>query len=305
MIEMFGRLSDHLGFPVMSSSHGQEIDYMNGWVHWFMLVLFVGWGIFFIYVLIRFRSGANSKANYEGVKSHISQYSEYGIIIFEAVLLIGFAFPMWAKVKTNVPKPNKNTVEVRVVAQQFAWNIHYPGADGIFGGFKTKLIDEETNPIGLDRSSPNGADDITTINQLHLPVNKQALIYLSSKDVIHSFSLPEMRVKQDIIPGMSIPIFFTPIMTTAEFLEEIKGTLRFNPSGNYMGVGKETWELFKEETKNEFRGYQISCAQLCGNSHYKMRGFMTIHDEDEFESWLAEQAEELEEEGDDWGDDDW
>ena len=168
----------------------------------------------------------------------------------------------------------------------------------------TNLVDEETNPIGLDRNSPNGEDDITTINQLHLPVNKQAMIYLSSKDVIHSLSLPEMRVKQDAIPGMSIPVFFTPTMTSVEFLEEIRETLRFHPTGNYMGVGKEAWEIFKEESKNEFRGYQISCAQLCGNSHYKMRGFMTIHEEEDFESWLAEQAEELEEEGDDWDDDD-
>jgi len=203
------------------------------------------------------------------------------VIIFEAFLLIGFAYPLWAKMKTDVPTPDKNTIEVRVVAQQFAWNIHYPGADGKFGKTSPDLIDEEINPIGLDRSSPNGADDITTINQLHLPVNKQIMIYLTSKDVIHSFSLPEMRVKQDVIPGMSIPTFFTPTMTTEAFLEVIKGTAR------------------------EGMGYEISCAQLCGNSHYRMRGFMTIHEPEKYEEWLAEQAEELEEEGDDWGDDDW
>ncbi|MDP7037207.1 MAG: hypothetical protein QF453_04675 [Candidatus Marinimicrobia bacterium] len=281
MIELLGKLSSYLGFPVMSSRHGQDIDYMNGWVHWLMLVLFVGWGIFFIFVLIRFRSGANPKASYQGATSHISQYTEYGVIIFEAFLLIGFAYPLWAKMKTDVPTPDKDTVEVRVVAQQFAWNMHYPGADGIFGKTSPELIDEEINPIGLDRSSPNGADDITTINQLHLPVDKLTMIYLTSKDVIHSFSLPEMRVKQDVIPGMSIPTFFTPTMTTEAFLEVIKGTAR------------------------EGMGYEISCAQLCGNSHYRMRGFMTVHEPEKYEEWLADQAEELEEEGDEWGDDDW
>mgnify|MGYP001160846431 CR=1 FL=1 len=281
MIEFLGKLSNHLGFPVMSSSHGQEIDYMNGWVHWLMLILFVGWGIFFIYTLIRFRSGANPKANYKGVTSHINQYVEYGVILIEAILLIGFAYPIWAKVKTSVPSVDNNTIEVRVVSQQFAWNIHYPGADGKFGDTSAELVDEETNPIGLDRNSPNAKDDITTINQLHLPVNKQAMIYLSSKDVIHSFSLPEMRVKQDAIPGMTIPVFFTPTMTSEEFLNVIKGTAR------------------------EGMGYEISCAQLCGNSHYRMRGYMTIHESNGYENWLAEQAEELlEEEGDDWGDDD-
>ena len=280
MVEFLGKLSEHLGFPVMSSSHGLEIDYMNGWVHWLMLILFVGWGIFFIYALFRFRSGANPKASYEGVTSHVHRYSEYGVIFIEALLLVGFAYPMWAKVKTQVPTINENTVEVRVIAQQFAWNVHYPGADGKFGDTNPELVDEETNPIGLNRNSPNADDDITTINQLHLPVDKPTMIYLSTKDVIHSLSLPEMRVKQDAIPGMTIPVFFTPIMTSSEFLETIKGTAR------------------------EGMGYEISCAQLCGNSHYRMRGYLTVHEENGFERWLDEQAAEMEEEGNDWGDDD-
>tara|TARA_B100000029_G_scaffold472492_1_gene513048 strand:- start:153 stop:980 length:828 start_codon:yes stop_codon:yes gene_type:complete len=268
-------LNEKLGLPVMASSHGLELDYMNSWVHWLMIVLFVGWGVFFIYTLIKFRSGANPSANYEGVTSPISQYAEYGVIAFEAFLLIAFAYPIWASVKTNVPTIGPDTVELRVVAQQFAWNIHYPGADGKFGESRTELVDEEVNPVGLDRSSPYGADDIVTINQLHLPVNKQAMIYLSSKDVIHSFSLPEMRVKQDAIPGMTIPVFFTPTMTSAEFLEEIKGTAR------------------------EGKGYEIACAQLCGNSHYRMRGFMTVETEEEFAAFLEEEALYLSEEEDD------
>ena len=138
---------EFLGFPVMSSSHGLEIDYMNGWVHWLMLIMFVGWGIFFIYVLIRFRSGANPKANYEGVTSHISRYTEYGVIIFEAFLLIGFADPMWAKVKTQVPTIDESTIEVRVIAQQFAWNVHYPGQDGLFGDTNSDLVDEDHKTV--------------------------------------------------------------------------------------------------------------------------------------------------------------
>ena len=198
----------------------------------------------------------------------------------EAFLLVSFAIPLWSLTKTDIPDTTEDTVEVRVVAQQFAWNIHYPGADGKFGRTYASLIDEEINPNGLDRSSPNGADDIVTLNQMHLPVDNQTIIYLSSKDVIHSLSLPEMRVKQDAIPGMTIPVFFTPIMTSSEFLETIKGTAR------------------------EGMGYEISCAQLCGNSHYRMRGYLTVHEENGFESWLDEQAAEMEEEENDWGDDD-
>ena len=138
-------------------------------------------------------------------------------------------------------------------------------------------MDEESNPIGLVRDG-NGSEDIVTINQLHLPVNKQVLIHLSSKDVIHSFGIPEMRIKQDAGPGMTIPFFFTPTMTTDDFIDKIKGTAR------------------------EGKGYEIACAQLCGNSHYRMRGFLTVESEDEFNGWLEEEAEYLEEEDED---DDW
>ena len=268
-------LNNYLGLPFPASEHALKLDYMNSWVHWLMLILFVGWGAFFIFTVIRFRAKANSKADYNGVKSNFSKYAEVGIVVFEAFLLIGFAYPIWSELKTDVPKVTEDTVQVRVIAQQFAWNCHYPGEDGKFGPTKPELVDEETNPVGLDRSSPAGADDIVTINQLHLPVNKLAMIYLTSKDVIHSFALPEMRVKQDAIPGMSIPVFFTPTKTSAEFLEEIKGTGR------------------------EGKGYEIACAQLCGNSHYRMRGFLTVDTDEEFEAFLAEEAEYLEEEEDD------
>ena len=120
--------------------------------------------------------------------------------------------------------------------------------------------------------------------------------------VIHGFGIPEMRVKQDALPGMTIPVYFTPTMTSAEFINKIKDTNRYSPSGNYMGLGQETWEIFSEEKKNEFRGFQIACAQLCGNSHYKMRGFVTVETEEEFNAWLEEEAEYLEEEDED---DDW
>ena len=300
MIEYLGKLSDHLGLPVNASSHGYVIDMMLGWVHWVMLILFVGWGLYLIITVIKFNSKVNPKADYNGVQSHYSQYAEIGIIFIEAFLLVGLSIPLWSQLRTTVPGPDE-AIQVRVIAQQFAWNIHYPGADGEFGDTDIQLVDEESNPIGLVREG-NGADDIVTLNQLHLPVNQQVLIHLSSKDVIHGFGIPEMRVKQDALPGMTIPVYFMPTMTSAEFINKIKDTNRYSPSGNYMGLGQETWELFSEEKKNEFRGFQIACAQLCGNSHYKMRGFVTVETEEEFNAWLEEEAEYLEEEDED---DDW
>ena len=265
--------------PTLASEMGHLGDNLSGLVHWLMLVLFIGWGSFFIYTLIRFRSSNNPKANYYGITTHYSTYVEVGVVVFEALLLISFAIPGYANVKYDKALTDTE-IEVRVVAQQFAWNIHYPGADGKFGSTKISLVDEETNPIGLDRDG-YGADDITTINQLHLPVNKLIKLYISSKDVIHGFALPEMRLKQDAIPGMQVPIYFTPTLTTKEFLSKLEGTAR------------------------EGMGYEIACAQLCGNSHYRMKGYMTIHTEEEYKEWLIEEAEYLESEGEDDWDDDW
>ena len=274
MIEYFGNLSQHLGLPINSASHGHMIDNMIGWVHWLMLILFVGWGIYLIITVFKFSEKANPKADYHGVQTHYSKYAEYGVIIFEAFLLIGLSIPLYSQIKTTLP--NDDIYHIRVISQQFAWNIHYPGEDGKFGNTDISLVDEESNPIGLVRNG-NGSDDIVTINQMHLPVNQQVMIHLSSKDVIHSFGIPEMRIKQDAVPGMTIPFFFTPTMTTDDFIDKIKGSAR------------------------EGKGYEIACAQLCGNSHYRMRGFLTVESEDEFNGWLEEEAEYLEE-GDD---DDW
>jgi cytochrome c oxidase subunit 2 len=249
----------YFGLPPNYSVQGVEIDQMIVWVHWLMAILFVGWGTFFIYTLFRYRRSKNPEADYTGVKKHYSKYAEIGVVCFEALLLIGVAFPAWANRVREVP-PEEEAVVVRVVAEQFVWNIHYPGADGMFGEADVNLIDPQTNPLGLDRSNA-GIDDIVTINQLHLPVNRPIVIHLTSKDVIHSFALPVMRVKQDAIPGMSVPVQFEATET-----------------GN--------WE--------------IACAQICGLGHYRMRGFLTIETGPEFEDWLVEQAADLEEDEGEW-----
>lgn len=139
---------------------------------------------------------------------------------------------------------------MRVVAEQFAWNVHYPGADGRFGRTDIALLGP-ANPLGLDRTDPAAKDDIATINQLHLPVNRPVIVYLSSKDMVHSFTLPQMRVKQDATPGIAQPVWFTPTETGQ-------------------------WE--------------IVCSQLCGLGHYRMRGFYTIQTQADFDAWLAAEA---------------
>ena len=274
-----------LGLPTVSAStQGPAIDNIISLVHWLMFILFVGWGIYFIYTLIRFRASKQPKADYQGVKNHYSTYAEVGVALIEVALLIGFAFPIWASRVNDVPN-SLDSIQIRVVGQQFAWNIHYPGPDNIFGATKVELVDEAENPIGLDRSDENAKDDVVTINQLHIPVNRPINVLLSTKDVIHNFKLPEFRVSQDAISGMEIPVWFKATMTSEEFLETAKGTAR------------------------EGMGFEIACAQLCGLGHYRMKGYLTVHDDKGYGEWMDEQQEylleELSDDEDDWGDDDW
>jgi cytochrome c oxidase subunit II len=234
--------------PPDLSTHGQGIDNLIWALHAFMAVLFIGWGIFMVYCLIRFRAKDGHRASYEPIKAAASKYIEVGVVIIEVVLLLGLSMPVWAKYKEEV-RPDEDALKIRVVAQQFAWNIHYAGDDGVFGRTEQKLVDESLNPIGLDEDDPAAEDDLVMINQMYIPVGKKIATYISSKDVIHSFGLPTLRVKQDAIPGMEVPVAFQ---------------------------AKETG--FSE----------IVCAQLCGLSHYRMRGEVHIVSQEEFDTWYEE-----------------
>ncbi|HST06820.1 MAG TPA: hypothetical protein VLJ83_01525, partial [Gemmatimonadaceae bacterium] len=168
-------MTEWLGLPALAAANGAQIDYLIGWTHLFMLVLFLGWGGFFLYCLFRFRQSRHPVANYTGVTSHASSYSEVAVAVVEAVLLIGFSIPLWAARVDRVP-PESEALVVQVTGEQFAWNIHYAGADRKFGRTDINLIDLQSNPLGLDRSDPNAKDDVTTLNQLYLPVNTPIIV---------------------------------------------------------------------------------------------------------------------------------
>ena len=297
MIDKIGQWfsNSFLGFPYDASYEGYKTDVLNGWVHILMLILFVCWGIFLIYVLIKFHNKNNPKAQYNGMKGKFSKYAEGGVILFEVFLLFALAIPGFNDLKYSIPSDDAADLEIRVVAQQFQWNIHYPGEDGVFGRTYADSVNQDNqNFIGLSREG-YGADDIVTMNQLHIPKDQLVKIKLSSMDVIHSFSLPEMRVKQDAMPGMEVAIFFKAKTTSDEYLEYLKENdlTRYNST---LELDQETYDLFPEKSKNLYRGYQISCNQLCGNSHYKMRGYMTVHEEGDFNDWLDSNKPEEEEE---------
>jgi cytochrome c oxidase subunit 2 len=310
-----------LGLPLSASEQAARIDRLILYVHILMVVLFVGWIAFFLYTLFRFRKRRHPQADYTGVKTHTSSYLEAAVAVIEVALLVGISIPFWSwKVSAFPTQPG--TVRVRVIAQQFAWNIHYPGPDGVFGRTDIKLVDEATNPIGLDRKGdPHAKDDIVTLNQLHLPVNRPVVLEITTKDVIHSFFLPVMRVKQDAVPGMLIPVHFVPTKTSDEMREELAKTVTLPTAENldsyvsmeeYKGkdgsvlvkkgrsIGNDLARKLVENGIAQVRmapryPAEIACAQLCGLSHYRMRGYLTVDTEAEYATWIKDQEDALEE----------
>ena len=239
-----------LNLPVLASEHGKSVDDLIVYVHILMVVLFVGWFGYFLYALVRFRQSKNPKADYVGVKGHMSNWLEGGVALVEAVLLIGFAVPLWAKVVSNPPLEKDSTV-IHVLGRQFNWNGHYSGVDGKMGR-QDPALSAGGDAFGVDRKNdPDAKDDVVVSINFVVPVNKPVVLHISSLDVIHSFAIRSMRICQDATPGLSVPAWFTPV----------------------------------KEGK-----YKISCAQLCGNSHYAMLGSLEVVSQAEYDKWLAEQS---------------
>jgi cytochrome c oxidase subunit 2 len=205
----FALLMEALGIAPNASLHGYAIDSMLEMLHWFMLVLFLGWGTFYFCCLWLFRQGRSPKASYVGTTSHLPTKLEGGVLVLEVVLLMAFAAPIWAN-RVNQFPTGKDVVHLRAVGQQFQWDFQYAGADGKLGHRKLDLV-SPSNQLGLDRSDPDAQDDLATSGEMHIPVNKPVIIDVMSKDVIHDFCIPNMRAAQDAIPGSVIPMWFVPL----------------------------------------------------------------------------------------------
>lgn len=213
--------------PENVSTYGGQIDGLFRLILWITGVIFVVVEALLLFFLFRYRHREGRVPRY----THGSNRLEVIWTIVPAVICVILALlsrRSWEEIKQRMPKQAMN---IEVTAEQFAWNIRYPGPDG-----------------KLDTS-----DDIVTLNQLHFPVGRAVIVSLHSKDVIHSFFLPEFRVKQDAVPGMTTRIWFEATR-----------------------VGH--WE--------------IACAELCGLGHFRMKGFVTVETPEEFDRWLVETARE-------------
>jgi cytochrome c oxidase subunit II len=232
-------------FPQSITEHGPAVDRQ------FMITIIVV-GIAFTaaqvglgWVVWKYRDNASAqRATY----SHGNNRLEIVWTAVTAVIFISLAVMgqrVWASL--NLHAAPAGSYQVEVVAQQFAWNFHYPGKDSAFGRTDPQMIDDTTNPVGLVETDPNAKDD-SVVATLVIPANRPVELILRSKDVTHSFWVPQLRFKQDLVPGMNIRVHFTA-----------------------NKVGK----------------YELACAELCGMNHFKMKSFMLVLPENEFNELTA------------------
>lgn len=233
-------------FPQSISEHGPRIDSQ------FMITIIVV-GVAFAaaqiglgWVVWKYRDTASKqRATY----SHGNNRLEVVWTLVTAVIFISLGVmgqKVWASLHLNSAPPG--SYQVRVTAQQFSWNFHYAGRDNVFGRTDPKLIDDSSlNYVGLDETDPSAKDD-AVVPTLVIPANRPVELTLMSKDVTHSFWVPQLRFKQDLVPGMAIKVHFTA-----------------------MKIGK----------------YELACAELCGMNHYKMKSYMLVLPENEFNELAA------------------
>jgi cytochrome c oxidase subunit 2 len=232
-------------FPENISTHGGAIDAQFMRTLWVVGVAFTLAQLALGYVVFRFVSRGKERAVY----SHGSNKLEATWTIATAVIFVILAVlgqRVWAQL--HLQPASDDAVKVEVVAQQFQFNFHYPGPDNKFGPTDPKYInDSSLNYVGLDPADPAGKDD-AQVTTLAVPVDRQVELTLQSKDVIHSFFVPQLRIKQDTVPGLRIKVHFTATR-----------------------VGK----------------YEIPCAELCGQLHYNMKSFMLVLPQDEYQQLAA------------------
>lgn len=249
--------------PIDVAQHGPPID------HQFTLTLAITGVVFVLaqlglaWFIWKYREKKDGrKATY----SHGNNKLEFTWTTAAAVLFIGLnlmGYRIWAQMYFTGAQPGAMQVEVQ--GQQFAWYFRYPGPDGKFGPTHVDKVDDANgNFFGLDREhDADSRDDIVTAT-LGIPADRPVELILRSQDVGHGFYVREMRIHQDLVPGMMIPIHFT---ATEDALKE-------------HGIGLQ-----------QDGRYEIVCTQLCGLGHYKMRAFLQVMNEPDFERWLQNQAD--------------
>jgi cytochrome c oxidase subunit 2 len=236
--------------PHLMSDRGR----IDSAIWWSLLVtglVFIATNLALAWLSWRYQDREGARADHW----HDNPRLEWTWTVATAAIMFVFMFNalgLWADITREPPA---DAMLVEVTGQQFAWNVRYPGKDGILGRTEHKLVTQE-NPIGLDPGDPHSADDLRLLNNIVFVKDRPVRVQIRSMDVLHSFFLPNFRVKQDAVPGMTVQIWFTP-----------------------------------KELTDPARPTEIACAEHCGLGHYRMRGFVHVVAAADFDGKVAEMAQ--------------
>ena len=247
-------------FPQGSASvEGEEIDWMLKVTIGVTGVVFVITQVLLFWFAFKYQEKDNKKAFFFPHNTNLELIWTTVPAIFLTGLVV-FGLKFWFKI-TGDPPQNYHVVEI--TGHQFAWDIRYPGKDGVLGKKNYKLYNKPTgNSLGVDFEDEKSWDDLKTI-QMHLPVNVPVKLVIHAMDVIHNVGLSHFRMKMDAVPGIPTTMWFTPQYTT---------------------------EQMRKKTGNPNFTYEISCDQICGAGHFSMRGVIVVETEAEYNKWISEQT---------------
>ena len=249
-----------LQFGSAASNHGHDVDNM-------LKITFVITGIVFIITQIILFWFAYKYQESDNRKAFFYPHNNKLEVLWTAVpaivltVMVGFGLYYWFRITGEAPA---NAMQVEVTGSQFKWEFRYPGKDKVLGKKYFKRIDEgANNPLGQLWEDSTNKDDIYIVQEdLHLVVNKPVRLVINAKDVIHDVGLSHFRLKMDAVPGTPTTMWFTPTKTTKQM---------------------------KIDTGDPDFVFEISCDQMCGQGHYKMRGTIVVESQEEFDFWMAKQ----------------
>jgi cytochrome c oxidase subunit 2 len=232
--------------PPNAAAHGIAVDRLMRSDVAAMMACFLLANILLIWLFLSPRRGPSALSTWR------VEFVPLGLLVVLYIVMAVTAEHLWARERFEGAAPD--ALRVEVVAQQFQWYFHYPGADAAYGQSRPQLINAALgNPIGLDPGDQHGRDDIVA-SELVLPVHREVDLQLRSLDVIHGFFVPEMRLKQNAVPGATLHVHFTPIRE---------------------GV------------------YPILCSQVCGSGHARMQAHLRVVSQSAYDAWLAARAKRV------------
>lgn len=246
---------DNYTLPI-ASEHGKVTDKLFWITMGVTVVAFTIISIVMFIFIYKYRYDENRRAAFYPD----NHYLELTWTIIPGIVLAVLVFTGLRAWNDITSPPSKNAEVIELIGQQFAWTARYPGKDKELGNVNFKLIDA-TNEFGLDLTDAKTHDDFKSL-ELHIPVNKEVLLKIRAKDVLHSVYLPHFRVKMDAVPGMPTHFKFTATKTTQEMRDEL-GNQAFN--------------------------YEMACTEICGQGHFSMRFPVVVDTEEDYERWKLSQ----------------